>query len=150
MTHYPWRRALDVSAWEAETASILNKTRQQRAGGYSGPFLLFWVPCSMMPSLMQRIPEETIQQVLAATNIVDVIGRVVTLKRAGTNYQGLCPFHTERTPSLRVHVETGAFRCMACGAHGGDLIAFHMQRRNVDFKTACIALGCWTGGRRHA
>ncbi|CDW95179.1 MULTISPECIES: CHC2 zinc finger domain-containing protein [unclassified Thiomonas] len=73
-----------------------------------------------------------------------------TLHGRGPWRSALCPFHTERTPSLRVHVETGAFRCMACGAHGGDLIAFHMQRRNVDFKTACIALGCWTGGRRHA
>jgi hypothetical protein len=51
---------------------------------------------------MARIPEETLQQVLAATDIVDLIGRSVKLRRAGTNFVGLCPFHNEKSPSFNV------------------------------------------------
>lgn len=56
----------------------------------------------------------------------------------------LCPFHDDSTPSLRVRLETGAFRCMACGAHGGDVLAFHQRRSGLDFKRAAQALGAWT------
>ena len=56
---------------------------------------------------------------------------------------GLCPFHEDTHPSLRVHVESGAFRCMACGAHGRDIIDFHRQRYGLSFKEACNDLGAW-------
>lgn len=55
----------------------------------------------------------------------------------------VCPFHDDSNPSLRVRVETGAFRCMACGAHGGDVLAFHMQRHGLRFSEAAQALGAW-------
>jgi hypothetical protein len=60
----------------------------------------------------------------------------------------ICPFHNDTKPSLRVRVDTGAFRCMACGAHGGDVLAFHMQRYGLTFKAAAMALGAWVGGGR--
>ena len=55
----------------------------------------------------------------------------------------LCPFHDDHTPSLRVNVETGAFRCMACGAKGGDVLAFHRLRYGLMFREAAQALGAW-------
>lgn len=55
----------------------------------------------------------------------------------------VCPFHNDTTPSLRVRIETGAFRCMVCGAHGGDVLAFHMQRYGLRFIEAARALGAW-------
>ncbi len=55
----------------------------------------------------------------------------------------VCPFHTDTTPSLRVKAETGAFRCMVCGVHGGDVLAFHMLRHGLRFIAAAQALGAW-------
>jgi DNA primase len=59
----------------------------------------------------------------------------------------LCPFHSDTRPSLRVHLDTGAFRCMACGAHGGDVLAFQMQRHGLRFIDAAKVLGAWDGPR---
>jgi len=58
----------------------------------------------------------------------------------------LCPFHDDHEPSLRVRIETGAFRCMACGAKGSDVLAFHMQHHGLSFKQAARALGAWEEG----
>jgi hypothetical protein len=60
----------------------------------------------------------------------------------------VCPFHGDSKPSLRVRLETGAFKCMVCGAHGGDVLAFHQQRYGLTFKAAAVALGAWIGGAR--
>lgn len=57
----------------------------------------------------------------------------------------ICPFHEDTKPSLRVRIENGAFRCMVCGAHGGDVLAFHIQRHGLTFKAAAVALGAWKG-----
>lgn len=86
---------------------------------------------------MQRIPEETIQQVLTATNIVDLIGRYVQLKKAGAVYKGLCPFHTEKTPSFNVSPSrgTGTYHCFGCGA-GGSAIRFVMEHDGLTFVEA--------------
>ena len=55
----------------------------------------------------------------------------------------VCCFHEDRNPSLRVNADTGAFRCMACGAHGGDVLAFHRLRHGLSFKQAALDLGAW-------
>ncbi len=55
----------------------------------------------------------------------------------------LCQFHDDTRPSLRVHMERGAFKCMTCGAKGGDLLAFHMRRHGLSFIDAAKALGAW-------
>lgn len=60
---------------------------------------------------------------------------------------GICPFHEDRKPSLRVRLDTGGFKCMVCGAHGGDVLAFHQQRHGLSFKQAAQQLGAWIGGR---
>jgi len=56
----------------------------------------------------------------------------------------LCPFHDDTQPSLRINAETGAYRCMACGAKGGDVLAFHRQRHGLSFMQAARDLGAWS------
>lgn len=81
---------------------------------------------------MPRIPEETIQQVIAATDIVALIGRAVKLRKAGTNYIGLCPFHNEGTPSFNVSPSRGTYHCFGCGV-GGSAIRFVMEHDALSF-----------------
>lgn len=56
----------------------------------------------------------------------------------------LCPFHDDSQPSLRINAETGAYRCMACGAKGSDVLAFHRQRHGLSFMQAARDLGAWS------
>ncbi|MDD5001273.1 MAG: CHC2 zinc finger domain-containing protein [Thiomonas arsenitoxydans] len=69
------------------------------------------------------------------------------LQGRGNWRDALCCFHQDTRPSLRVNVETGAFRCMVCCAHGGDVLDFQMQRYEQPFPAAAKALGAWIGGR---
>jgi DNA primase len=55
----------------------------------------------------------------------------------------VCPFHDDARPSLRVNVETGGYRCMACGTKGGDVLAFHRARYGLSFMQAARDLGAW-------
>lgn len=67
----------------------------------------------------------------------------IKLKGSGAWRDAICPFHKDTKPSLRINVEKGAYRCMACGAHGGDVLAFHMHRHGLNFVEACKQLGAW-------
>lgn len=58
----------------------------------------------------------------------------------------LCPFHKDSKPSLRIRLDTGGFRCMVCGAHGGDVLSFHMQKHKLRFVEAAKAIGAWEEG----
>lgn len=84
---------------------------------------------------MPHIPEETLQQVLAATDIVDLIGRSVKLRRNGSNYVGLCPFHNEKTPSFNVRPSTNSYYCFGCQA-GGNAFRFLMEHDGLTFMEA--------------
>lgn len=95
---------------------------------------------------MPRIPEETIQQVLAATDIVALVGRSVKLRKAGTNYLGLCPFHNERSPSFNVSPSRGTYHCFGCGA-GGSAIRFVMEHDAMSFVEAVKRLADAAGIR---
>jgi len=55
----------------------------------------------------------------------------------------LCPFHDDKNPSLSINLNLGCFNCFACGAKGGDLIAFHQKFRRLGFIEACKELGAW-------
>ena len=66
---------------------------------------------------------------------------------AGKWKSAVCCFHADKHPSLRVQLDSGGFRCMACGAHGGDVLAFHMQRHGLRFIEAAKALGAWEAAR---
>ena len=81
----------------------------------------------------------TVEEIKDRCNIVDVIGRVVTLKKAGSNYKGLCPFHNEKTPSFVVSESKQIFTCFGCGA-SGDVISFTQKYNNLDFRGAVESL----------
>lgn len=85
------------------------------------------------------IPEDKIEEVRAASDIVDVIGEYVQLKRRGSNFIGLCPFHSEKTPSFNVNPAIGIFKCFGCGV-GGNVFQFIMRQENVGFPEAARVL----------
>jgi DNA primase len=95
---------------------------------------------------MGRIPEATVEQVLASTDIVEVIGRYVKLKRAGTNFVGLCPFHNEKTPSFNVSSSRNSYHCFGCGA-GGTAIGFLIDHDGMTFVEAVKKLADAAGIR---
>ncbi len=67
----------------------------------------------------------------------------MTLKGGGAWRDAICPFHADTKPSLRINVERGAYRCMVCGARGGDVLAFHMHKHGLGFIQAAKELGAW-------
>ena len=81
------------------------------------------------------IPREIIDEIVFRNDVESVIGSYVTLKRAGSNFQAPCPFHSERTPSFTVFPATRSFYCFGCGA-GGDVVTFVMRAENVDYVDA--------------
>lgn len=81
------------------------------------------------------IDRATIQRILDAANIVDVVGEFVTLKKAGVNYKGLCPFHNEKTPSFIVSPSKQLCKCFSCGK-GGGVVQFVMEHEQMTYPEA--------------
>ncbi len=90
------------------------------------------------------IPREIIDEIIARNDIEQVIGSYVSLKRAGSNMNGLCPFHNEKSPSFTVFPATRSFYCFGCGA-GGDVISFIMKQENLDYVGALELLASRAG-----
>jgi DNA primase len=90
------------------------------------------------------IPSQTIEQVAAANDIVEVIGSYFPLKRAGANFKALCPFHQEKTPSFHVSPQRQTFHCFGCGA-GGSVFRFVMDYEHIDFPSAVRKLAARVG-----
>jgi DNA primase len=86
-----------------------------------------------------RIPKQFIDELVARADVVEVVGTRVALKRAGSNYKGLCPFHGEKTPSFTVSPSKGFYHCFGCGAHG-SAINFLMAFDNLEYPQAIEAL----------
>src|ERR1043165_7126930 len=84
---------------------------------------------------MGTIPTQTIEQIAAANDIVEVIGTYFPLKRAGSTFKALCPFHQEKTPAFRVSRARQAVQCLGCGA-GGSVFRFVMDYEHLDFPAA--------------
>lgn len=84
---------------------------------------------------MAYYTEDAIEEVISNTDIVDLIGQYVPLKRRGANYIGLCPFHREKTPSFTVAPDKQIFKCFGC-SEGGTAIQFIKKIENLDFKEA--------------
>jgi DNA primase len=86
-----------------------------------------------------------IDEVKSRLDIVDVIGGQVALKRAGRNFSGLCPFHSERTPSFTVSPERQTWHCFGACATGGDVFTYLMRRENIEFPEALRILAARAG-----
>ena len=90
------------------------------------------------------ISRDIIDEIVARNDIEQTIGSYVTLKRAGSNFNGLCPFHSEKTPSFTVFPNSKSFYCFGCGA-GGDVISFIMRAENLDYVDALEFLAARAG-----
>ena len=90
------------------------------------------------------IAPEIIEEIKYRNDIESVISSYITLKRAGSNYSGLCPFHSEKTPSFVVFPATQSFYCFGCGA-GGDAISFVMRAENLDYISAVRLIASRSG-----
>ena len=82
---------------------------------------------------------DLLAEIRARLDIVELVGQFVSLKRAGENWKGLCPFHQEKTPSFTVHPKKGIFHCFGCGV-GGDAFGFLMRQDRLAFPEAVRAL----------
>ena len=90
------------------------------------------------------IPHEYIEELVRRSDVVDVVGSYVQLKRKGRLYAGLCPFHNEKTPSFYVYPETQSFYCFGCGA-GGDVITFVKKINALSYPEAVKMLAARAG-----
>ncbi len=89
---------------------------------------------------MPVIKPTCINDLKMRVNVVDVVSRVATLKKAGNRFKGLCPFHQEKTPSFHVDPDKGFFKCFGCGK-AGDIITFGRETEGLGFTEAIEALG---------
>ena len=86
-----------------------------------------------------KVRDEDVEKLLSGLKIEEVVGEVVSLKRSGTSYKGLCPFHNDTSPSFTVSPQKNIAKCFSCGA-GGNPISFYSQYHKVSFNEACIEL----------
>ena len=93
---------------------------------------------------MAQIPKESVEKVLEATDIVDLIGSYIQVKKAGSSFRANCPFHHEKTPSFYITPSTQRFHCFGCGK-GGDAIAFVRDHENLPFVDAVRKLASRAG-----
>jgi DNA primase len=89
---------------------------------------------------MPVIKPTCVRDLKSRVNIVDVVSRVATLRKAGSRFKGLCPFHQEKTPSFHVDPDKGFFKCFGCGK-AGDIISFVRETEQLSFTEAVEALG---------
>ncbi len=98
----------------------------------------------MPPAAVSQISKDSIEKVLAATDIVDLIGSYIPLKRAGTQFKANCPFHHEKTPSFSVNPARQTFKCFGC-QKGGNAVGFVMDYENLPFVDAVRKLATRAG-----
>jgi len=93
---------------------------------------------------MASYSQAALDDIRAAVDLVELVGRFVNLRKAGQNYKGLCPFHGEKTPSFMVNPRKGIFHCFGCGV-GGDVFGFLMRQDRLSFPEAVRALARQAG-----
>ena len=89
-------------------------------------------------------PREQIRAISQKTDLISLVGQYVSLKKKGKTYSGLCPFHSEKTPSFHVDSLKGFYHCFGCGAHG-DAIKFLIENGNLTFLEAVEKLAALQG-----
>jgi DNA primase len=94
--------------------------------------------------MFMAIPEEFLSELRDRVDIVDVVGNYVRLKKSGSNFKALCPFHKEKTPSFMVSRERGIYKCFGCGA-SGNVFTFVMETQKVGFVEAVRTLASRAG-----
>jgi DNA primase len=105
--------------------------------------------------MLGRIPQDVLDRVLAAHDVVEVVSRSLPLQKTGRAWKALCPFHEEKTPSFTVNPDRQTFKCFGCGA-GGNVFGFLMKREGLTFPEAVRQLATEKGiplpdaGRRNA
>src|SRR5207244_13141038 len=87
---------------------------------------------------MASFPSAVLDEIRSRLDLVDLVSQFVALRKAGANWKGLCPFHTEKTPSFTVNPAKGIFHCFACGA-GGAAFGFLMRQHRRSFPEAVRA-----------
>ncbi len=97
-----------------------------------------------MTGVKRGVPAETIQQIRERIDLVDLISTYVSLTKAGQNFKGLCPFHSEKSPSFSVNPTSQYFHCFGCQV-GGDAFTFLMKQEGMDFMEALGELSQRTG-----
>lgn len=85
--------------------------------------------------IRNMIDHQTVERILDAAQIVDVVSEFVSLKKTGVNYKGLCPFHADKDPSLVVSPAKGLYKCFSCG-HGGNAVRFVMEHEQLTYPDA--------------
>ncbi len=90
------------------------------------------------------IPETTINEIRQHADIVSIIGQYVRLRQRGKNFVGLCPFHTEKTPSFNVSPSLGIYKCFGCGK-SGDVFTFLREYAGMSFTEAVYHLASQLG-----
>ncbi len=91
-----------------------------------------------------KLPDTIKDEIRERIDIADVVSRYVQLKKTGSNFKGLCPFHQEKTPSFTVTPSKGIFHCFGCGK-GGDVFAFVMEMEKMGFMEALKLLAAEAG-----
>lgn len=88
---------------------------------------------------------DTVDEIKSKLDVVEYIGRVTKLHKSGRSFKGLCPFHTEKTPSFHVFPDRGTWRCFGTCGEGGDLFTFVQKRDNLDFRETLRVLAAEAG-----
>lgn len=88
---------------------------------------------------------DVVEEIKRRVDLVEFIGRTTVLHKSGRNFRGLCPFHSEKTPSFYVFPDRGSWRCFGSCGEGGDLFSFVLKRENVDFRAALRELAAEAG-----
>ncbi len=94
--------------------------------------------------MTHHIPEDLIEDIRSRTDILEVVSAHVLLKKSGKNYKGLCPFHSEKTPSFTVSPDKQIYHCFGCGA-GGNAFKFLMEMEDLPFLDVVRKLASRTG-----
>src|SRR5919109_651501 len=94
--------------------------------------------------MAERIPDTILTEIRARISIVEFVSAYVALRKTGRNYVGLCPFHSESTPSFSVNDEGGFFHCFGCGV-GGNVFTFLTRIEGISFPEAVRRLAAKVG-----